>query len=97
MTQALVARIADADERMERAGTVLAYSKAREMQRFCRMDFERRRPEIYGAKPLEVNLSMPVDAALAGRAGELLAMISARVIEAEPAEGETDGPVSERS
>lgn len=88
VTQALVGRIAEADERMDLAKTTLAYSKAREMMRFSRMDFERRRPELYGAKALEVSVTVPVDAALSGRAGELLRMVAARVVEGEVLEEE---------
>lgn len=90
VTQALVGRIADADEKMEGAKTTLAYSKAREMQRFTRMDLERRRPEIYGARPLEVGIIVPVDAALVGKASELLRLMAARVVEGEVVGKEED-------
>jgi hypothetical protein len=50
VTQCLVARIADADEQLEGAKNLLDIQKARETQRFSRMDFERRRPALYGQK-----------------------------------------------
>lgn len=54
VTHCLVARIADADEMLEGASDQLKVSKAREMAKFARMDFEWRRPALYGPKQ-EVN------------------------------------------
>lgn len=53
VTEALVARIADADEALEDArekGDPVRVAACREACRFYRMDFERRRPALYGAK-----------------------------------------------
>lgn len=57
VTQALVARVADADEELEAAKDSkdpVRVSAARETCRFARMDLERRRPGLYGPKQ-EVN------------------------------------------
>lgn len=50
VTDMLVQRIADADERLESAVDQCDIARAREMARFARMDFERRRPSLYGQK-----------------------------------------------
>ena len=53
VTQCLVARVADADEELEKArgsGDSVRVSAAREVARFSRMDLERRRPALYGQK-----------------------------------------------
>ncbi len=50
VTAALVARIADADEKLEAAKDKVEVAKCREMARFARMDLERRRPSLYGQK-----------------------------------------------
>lgn len=50
VTRCLVARIADADTRLERSTDLLEFQKARESAKFYRMDFERRRPALYGVK-----------------------------------------------
>lgn len=50
VTDALVNRIADADDRLEQARDPVQIAKYREMARFARMDFERRRPALYGQK-----------------------------------------------
>jgi len=49
-TDALIARIADADQQLENACTKVSVARAREMAKFARMDFERRRPKLYGPK-----------------------------------------------
>ena len=49
VTSMLIKRIADADEKLEDDNCDIA--RAREMARFARMDFERRRPHLYGARP----------------------------------------------
>lgn len=48
VTRALIGRIADSDEEMDRAVSKLDIVRAREKMRFSRMDFERRRPNLYG-------------------------------------------------
>lgn len=50
VTDVLVNRIADADERLQDSADACDIARAREMARFARMDFERRRPKLYGAK-----------------------------------------------
>lgn len=50
VTRCLVARVADADEALEAATDPVLVAKARETCRFARMDLERRRPALYGAK-----------------------------------------------
>lgn len=48
ITQALIARVALADEQLENAVGPAEVARAREMCRFYRMDLERRRPALYG-------------------------------------------------
>lgn len=50
VTECLVNRIADADEMLEQAEGPVEIARAREIARFARMDFERRRPSLYGVK-----------------------------------------------
>lgn len=50
VTKALIGRIADADAKLADAKDMMSVSKHREMARYARMDFERRRPTLYGAK-----------------------------------------------
>lgn len=50
ITDGLIKRIADADEDLENASTPYDIARARERARFARMDFERRRPLLYGPK-----------------------------------------------
>lgn len=50
VTDALIARIADADLQLEEAQSPLQIARAREVAKFARMDFERRRPKLYGPK-----------------------------------------------
>jgi hypothetical protein len=51
VTQCLVRRVMDADESLDCAATPIEVARAREQARFARMDLERRRPKLYGAKP----------------------------------------------
>lgn len=51
VTAALAVRIAEADERLDTAGDPVDIARAREQARFSRMDFERRRPALYGQRP----------------------------------------------
>jgi len=55
VTQALTARIADADLALETACDKITVARARERCRFTRMDYERRRPREYGAAPSAVS------------------------------------------
>lgn len=50
ITQGLVAKIADADMELLNARDPVQIARAREIARFARMDFERRRPKLYGPK-----------------------------------------------
>ena len=50
ITHALVNRIADADQQMDSARDTCQLARAREQAKFARMDFERRRPKLYGPK-----------------------------------------------
>ena len=49
-TQALINRIADADYQLHIAANKVSVARAREQAKFARMDFERRRPKLYGPK-----------------------------------------------
>lgn len=48
VTCALAQRVAEADEMLEAAEDVVSIARAREIARYSRMDFERRRPALYG-------------------------------------------------
>jgi uncharacterized membrane protein len=50
VTECLITRIADADALLEDAKDAVEIARAREIARFARMDFERRRPTLYGVK-----------------------------------------------
>ena len=50
ITKALVNRIAEADDQMETSADMMGFARGREMAKFARMDFERRRPKLYGPK-----------------------------------------------
>jgi hypothetical protein len=95
VTRALVKRIADSDHLLATAKEPHEISRAREMCRFARMDFERRRPALYGAKQFNVNVGeVTVNAGLVGRAGELLRLIAspeAALTLDEPEEAESTG------
>jgi len=83
VTQMLVRRIAIADQKLENATDQVDIARAREMARYARMDFERRRPHLYAAKPLQVTVNnVNVDAGLVGSISELIT----RKDEAEDAE-----------
>lgn len=74
VTQGLVARIADADSALESASDRVEVSKWREVAKFARQDFERRRPGLYGNKQ-EVPSVM------------LAPVFHVTVVEAQPREG----------
>ena len=76
VTNALTARVANADETLEVAESALDVARARERMRFTRMDLERRRPALYGAKQ-QVDVTINVDMAAE------LAAARARVYEHE--------------
>lgn len=50
VTTALVNRIAEADAALDSANEMVGIARARETARFSRMDYERRRPHLYGPK-----------------------------------------------
>ncbi len=50
ITECLTNRIADADELLDSATDSCQIARAREIAKFARMDFERRRPKLYGPK-----------------------------------------------
>ena|SRR3990167_4448981 len=50
ITNCLTNRIADADELLNSAQDSCQVARAREIAKFARMDFERRRPKLYGPK-----------------------------------------------
>ena len=50
ITKALVRRIHDADKALDGADDMLAFARAREQTKLARLDFERRRPHLYGQK-----------------------------------------------
>lgn len=50
ITECLTNRIADADDLLANATDSCQIARAREIARFARMDFERRRPKLYGPK-----------------------------------------------
>lgn len=78
VTRALAARVVEADEKLEAADDSVEVNKYAHVARFARVDFERRRPELYGAKPVQVNVAaVSVDSALVGTMGELLATVAA--------------------
>ena len=47
----LITRIAEADEKLDSASDACDIARARERARFARMDYERRRPHLYGQRP----------------------------------------------
>ena len=50
VTDALIGRIAEADGELDTAVDSCSIARAREKAKFARMDFERRRPKLYGPK-----------------------------------------------
>ena len=49
-TDGLLTRVVEADKLLESAADAVTIARAREIARFARMDLERRRPGLYGAK-----------------------------------------------
>jgi hypothetical protein len=65
ITQSLAQRIAETDQELEASETQVEVSKWSQLGKFARMDFERKRPGLYGAKPVTVNFQAAVvDSAL---------------------------------
>ena len=50
LTKCLINRVCESDEELDTASDGLSIARAREKARFSRMDFERRRPHLYGPK-----------------------------------------------
>lgn len=50
ITSALAQRVAETDEALAEAEDAVSIARAREQARFARMDFERRRPHLYGQR-----------------------------------------------
>lgn len=73
VTECLVARIADADDELEAAKDAIEVQKWREIARFRRMDFERRRPALYGPKAVVAGVGvLVIDGELQASMTELL-------------------------
>ena len=78
VTQALTARIARADEVLETSDNPLDVTRGREQARFSRMDYERRRPHLYGQKQeLTVKAELKMDSILEGHCQKILERIGA--------------------
>ena len=60
ITQSLAQRIAETDQELEGAETQVGVSKWSQLGKFARMDFERKRPGLYGAKPVTLNVQATV-------------------------------------
>ena len=60
ITQSLAQRIAETDQELEASETQVEVSKWSQLGKFARMDFERKRPNLYGAKPVTLNLTAHV-------------------------------------
>ena len=57
ITNALTTRIAEADEALDTASDAVSITRAREVGRYARMDYERRRPHLYGQRPTQIAVS----------------------------------------
>ena len=80
VTQCLVCRIADADDELEKARDQVEVQKWREIARFARLDFERRRPQLYGPKATVQAVVVPgMDGELAESMKKLLDVATERV------------------
>lgn len=62
VTHCLVQRVAEGDEMLEKAVESSDIARAREIAKFARMDLERRRPQLYGAKQetLAINIAVQI-------------------------------------
>ena len=61
VTEALINRIADADLELDKSTDKVAVARAREKCRLTRMDFERRRPELYGTQTGQATANIQVN------------------------------------
>ena len=57
VTNVLVDRIAEADQMLMTAPDACQIARAREIARFARMDFERRRPHLYGQQKQQIAIT----------------------------------------
>ena len=79
VTHCLVNRVAEADNALDQAADACDIARAREQARFARMDFERRRPQLYGVKPTQVMINtINVDQAVIVSASDLLETVAAK-------------------
>ena len=86
ITAALVARVAEADEKLDTAADAVDIARAREQARFARMDLERRRPHLYGQRPttaVQVNGGE-------GMSVQIVSYASNNALQHEPDEGSDD-------
>ena len=60
ITDALITRIAEADQLLDEAVNMCDVARAREHMKYSRLDFERRRPKLYGPKQ-EVDSSVSIN------------------------------------
>lgn len=78
ITRALVNRIAEADTKLEEGAAMMDIARAREISKFARMDFERRRPKLYGPKQ-EIQVDHTVNITV-NRGPVILQVVSERPI-----------------
>ena len=81
ITQSLAERIADADQELEEADSMLEVSKWSQLGKFRRMDFERKRPGLYGQKPVLTIATIDVSGALEEKMEAVLERMQPRVID----------------
>ena len=85
VTDALIARIADADLQLDTAESPLQIARAREVAKFARMDFERRRPKLYGPKQ-EVQQDTTIRVVIEPAKPVQLRTTDSQVIDSHPAD-----------
>ena len=90
VTDCLVNRVAEADEKLAEGSDACHIARAREMARFARMDLERRRPHLYGPKQeikhdtsitVHVHRSTPQPVVVEAVRNELSTVVEAQVID----------------
>ena len=77
VTHCLTNRIADADMELEAAEDACQIARARGRARFARMDLERRRPALYGLKPVAVQVNVEHQTVVS--AGEIAGLVAESV------------------
>lgn len=94
ITKALTLRVAQADEELATAKDSIAIARARELAKFTRMDLERRRPHLYGMRPMQLTVAnIQVDPSMLGSAGELLEHVTGK---AEEVANSGSAPIPEK-